>query len=117
MGPFRFLRKKLMASVTDDYVRAVGTTLPDPRGPVGATSGGQRQALAFARTIGGAAKMLVLDEPTAALGLRERHQFVNAINRLRTEQGVAVLLITHNTEELRGPGRSRRRVASRAAVP
>ena len=53
-----------MGEVTDEYVRAVGVTLPDPRAPVGAYSGGQRQALAFARAIRGAAKMLVLDEPT-----------------------------------------------------
>lgn len=100
-GPFRFLRKKQMAAVTDEYVKAIGVTLPDPRAPVGAYSGGQRQALAFARAIRGAARLLVLDEPTAALGLRERHEVINAINRLRTEQGVGVLLITHNIEELR----------------
>jgi ABC-type sugar transport system ATPase subunit len=100
-GPFRFLRKRRMAAMTNQYVSSVGVTLPDPRAPVGAYSGGQRQALAFARAIRGAARLLVLDEPTAALGVRERTEVIAAINRLRRERGVSVILITHNIEELR----------------
>jgi ABC-type sugar transport system ATPase subunit len=100
-GPLRFLRKRQMAAITAQHISAVGVTLPDPRAPVGAYSGGQRQALAFARALRGAARLLVLDEPTAALGVRERTEVINAINRLRSERGVSVILITHNIEELR----------------
>ena len=62
-------------------------------------SGGQRQAIAVARSTVFARKVVILDEPTAALGLRESRQVLDLIAALR-EQGNAVILITHNMEHV-----------------
>ena len=62
-------------------------------------SGGQRQAIAVARATVFARKVVILDEPTAALGLRESRQVLNLIATLR-DQGNAVILITHNMEHV-----------------
>jgi D-xylose transport system ATP-binding protein len=62
-------------------------------------SGGQRQAIAVARAAAFARKLVILDEPTAALGLRESRQVLDLIRLLRDE-GNAVILITHNMEHV-----------------
>jgi len=62
-------------------------------------SGGQRQAIAVARSTVFARKVVILDEPTAALGLRESRQVLNLVAALR-DQGNAVILITHNMEHV-----------------
>jgi D-xylose transport system ATP-binding protein len=62
-------------------------------------SGGQRQAVAFARAIAFASSIVILDEPTAALGIRETENVSKLIKRL-PEQGAAVILISHNLEQV-----------------
>ena len=62
-------------------------------------SGGQRQAIAVARAVAFASKVVILDEPTAALGLRESRRVLDLVRRL-VEQGTAVILISHNLEEV-----------------
>lgn len=71
------------------------TTLQDVTVPVENLSGGQRQAVAVARAAAFGSKVVVLDEPTAALGVRESNQVLNLIGRLR-ERGVSVILVSHN---------------------
>jgi simple sugar transport system ATP-binding protein len=66
---------------------------------VRALSGGQRQAVAIARAIYWQARLLIMDEPTAALGVRERALVLSLVNRLR-EQGVAIIVVSHNLEEI-----------------
>ena len=66
---------------------------------LGLLSGGQRQAIAVARAAAFARKVIILDEPTAALGLRELRQVLDLIRLLRDE-GKAVILITHNMEHV-----------------
>ena len=73
---------------------ACRSTLPDPRAAVGLMSGGQRQAIAVARAAAFASKVVILDEPTAALGLRESRRVLDLILRLRDE-GRAVIVISH----------------------
>jgi len=62
-------------------------------------SGGQRQAIACARAVAFATKVLILDEPTAALGVRESNSVLQLIRRL-PEQGVSVIMISHNLEHV-----------------
>jgi ABC-type sugar transport system ATPase subunit len=62
-------------------------------------SGGQRQAVAVARAAAFARKVVILDEPTAALGVRESRQVMGLVQRLR-EEGNAVILITHNMDQV-----------------
>ena len=74
-------------------------TLPKLDVVVAKMSGGQRQAIAVARSTVFARKVVILDEPTAALGLRESRQVLNLVATLR-DHGNAVILITHNMEHV-----------------
>jgi D-xylose transport system ATP-binding protein len=77
----------------------LGVQIPNMRTLVGLLSGGQRQAIAVAKGISAARRLVILDEPTAALGLRERGNVLRLIRQLPAV-GVAVILISHNLEEV-----------------
>lgn len=76
-------------------LEALGIELADLHRPVGTLSGGQRQAVAIARAVHYGAKLLILDEPTSALGVRQAAQVLKVIARMR-EKGLGVVFITHN---------------------
>ncbi len=93
---FRALDRSGMRQEARDQVQKLGiSTLQDVSVAVENLSGGQRQAVAVARAAAFGSKVVVLDEPTAALGVRESNQVLELISRLR-EQGVPVILISHN---------------------
>jgi D-xylose transport system ATP-binding protein len=75
------------------------TTIKDVRAHVSSLSGGQRQAVAIARSLLGAPKVVLLDEPTAALGVSQTEQVLALIMRLR-ERGLGVVVISHNLENV-----------------
>ena len=75
------------------------TTLGSVRTEVGSLSGGQRQSVAIARSLLGQPKVVLLDEPTAALGVAQTAQVLNLIQRLR-ERGLGVVVISHNLENV-----------------
>ncbi|MEV5833420.1 ATP-binding cassette domain-containing protein [Nocardia sp. NPDC052112] len=83
-----------------DLLRSLDVKIKDVRAPVSALSGGQRQSVAIARALLGQPKMVILDEPTAALGVEQTAQVLALIGRLR-ERGLAVLLISHNLVDVR----------------
>jgi ABC-type sugar transport system ATPase subunit len=95
----RFLRKRSMDAEARQVISRLKVTLPDLEVVVAKMSGGQRQAVAVARATVFARKVVILDEPTAALGLRESRQVLDLIATLR-DQGNAVILITHNMEQV-----------------
>ncbi len=99
--PLRLLDRRSMEAATITALEDVGVRIPDMRIPTRKFSGGQRQALAFARATRAKSRLLILDEPTAALGVEESGNVVRTVQRLRRDRGVAVLLITHNLEEMR----------------
>lgn len=99
LGPFGFVRKRDMRKVTSDALNRLQIGVKDPNAEVGLMSGGQRQAIAVARAEAFASNVVVLDEPTAALGLRESGKVIDLIKRL-PEQGISVILISHNMEEV-----------------
>ena len=75
------------------------TTLRSVRTEVGSLSGGQRQSVAIARSLLGEPKVVILDEPTAALGVAQTHQVLELITRLR-DRGLGVVVISHNLQNV-----------------
>jgi D-xylose transport system ATP-binding protein len=90
----RFMQRRAMSTATREVLDRLHVGLPDLERPVGLMSGGQRQAVAVARATAFAARLVILDEPTAALGVREARGVLDLINRLRGE-GKAVIVISH----------------------
>jgi simple sugar transport system ATP-binding protein len=94
-GPARRVDWNEAARVTLRELETVGIRLRDPAQAVGSLSGGERQCVAIARAIHFGAKVLILDEPTSALGVREAALVLRLVNETR-QRGLAVLFITHN---------------------
>lgn len=95
----RFLQRGKMHAATAAALDRLKVSLPSLDATVALMSGGQRQAVAVARAAMFARKLVILDEPTAALGLRESRKVLDLIAQLRDE-GNAVILITHNMEHV-----------------
>ncbi|RNF81118.1 sugar ABC transporter ATP-binding protein [Streptomyces botrytidirepellens] len=91
-----------------ELMHTLSIRIPDVRAPVAILSGGQRQAVAISRSLLGAPKVLLLDEPTAALGVEQTSQLLDLIEELR-DRGLGVLLISHNMGDIKA-------VADRVAV-
>ena len=75
------------------------TTLGSVRTEVGSLSGGQRQSVAIARTLIGEPKVVLFDEPTAALGVQQTAQVLGLVKRLKDE-GLGIVMISHNLEDV-----------------
>jgi ABC-type sugar transport system ATPase subunit len=95
----RLLRTRAMDRDAAAVLDRLKVKLPKFDAPVALMSGGQRQAIAVARATVFARKLVILDEPTAALGLRESRKVLDLVAQLRAE-GNAVILITHNMEHV-----------------
>jgi len=92
--PFRLMKRREMARNSQELVGRLKINIPSKAASVGMMSGGQRQAIAVARSAAFASKVVILDEPTAALGLRESRQVLDLILLLRDE-GCAVIVVSH----------------------
>ena len=99
VGPFAWVDKKQATALTRERLTTVGARLPDMHASVRRLSGGQRQAIAIARATVRAHRMIMFDEPTAALGLGQRRTTLELIRRV-ADQGVAVIVISHNLEDV-----------------
>ena len=80
-------------------LRTLSAKIPSVRIPIASLSGGQRQTVAIARSLVGKPKVVMLDEPTAALGVAQTAEVLNLIERLR-ETGLGVILISHNMADV-----------------
>ncbi len=94
-----FLDEGKMRGQAEEMLRQLKIDLPSPKARVRDLSGGQRQSVAIGRAIFWKAKLIILDEPTAALGVRERTNVLDLIKSLK-QQGVAVILISHNLTDV-----------------
>jgi ABC-type sugar transport system ATPase subunit len=93
------LRGKKMTGQTRDVLQQLGVSLPDSKVPVRYLSGGQRQAVAIGRVLAWGSKVIILDEPTAALGVQESRQVLEMIKRMKAD-GRTIVLITHNMDHV-----------------
>ena len=83
-----------------ELLRQLSAKIPSVRIPIASLSGGQRQTVSIARSLLGDPKLIILDEPTAALGVAQTAEVLNLVDRLR-DRGLGVILISHNMEDVR----------------
>ncbi|NRQ51206.1 sugar ABC transporter ATP-binding protein [Aeromicrobium sp. YC3-14] len=95
VGPFRKLDVDEMKRISKDELAAMGIDLRDVEQPIGTLSGGERQCVAIARAVYFGARVLILDEPTAALGVKQSGVVLKYIAKAR-DRGLGVVFITHN---------------------
>lgn len=93
--PLRVLDVRSAIETTRQELHAIGIDLDDVRRPIATLSGGQRQCVAIARAVHQGAKVLILDEPTSALGVRQSRIVLRYIAQTK-ERGIGVVLVTHN---------------------
>lgn len=94
-GPLKRMDNARMNAATMEAMRRMGINLRAPDQAVGTLSGGERQTVAIARAVYFGARILILDEPTSALGVRQTSNVLATIDRVR-KQGVGVVFISHN---------------------
>jgi simple sugar transport system ATP-binding protein len=94
-GPFRMLDRRAGRATARRALAEMGIDLRDVEQPVGTLSGGERQCVAIARAVHFGAKVLILDEPTAALGVKQAGVVLRYVAQAR-DRGLGVVLITHN---------------------
>jgi simple sugar transport system ATP-binding protein len=94
--PVPFLSNAIMRREARRALDDIGINIPRLDVPVARLSGGQRQAIAVARTVYGAANILLLDEPLAAMGAKEGGTILELIQRLKEEGNVSIIMVLHN---------------------
>ncbi len=99
LGPFSILDRKAMRERTQAALDRTAVRIPNLSNPIRNMSGGQRQCVAIARAAAFASKLIIMDEPTAALGVQETGQVENIIRGLK-ERGVPMILVSHNLRQV-----------------
>jgi simple sugar transport system ATP-binding protein len=95
-GPLRLLNNRAMRQRAAECLEEIGVRVPSVDLPVEQLSGGQRQAIAVARAVNSNAKILLLDEPLAAMGAREAALIIELVTRLKEKSGLSIVMIMHN---------------------
>jgi inositol transport system ATP-binding protein len=99
LGPFSFLNERKMLERSQKALGATGVKIPDLHNKIRNMSGGQRQCVAISRSASFASKLIIMDEPTAALGVQETAQVENIIRGLK-QRGIPLVLISHNLRQV-----------------
>ena len=99
LGPFSVLDRKTMREKTMEALKTTAVKIPNVDNPIRNMSGGQRQCVSIARTAAFASKLVIMDEPTAALGVQETAQVENIIRGLKG-RGVPLILVSHNLRQV-----------------
>ncbi|MDL1899920.1 sugar ABC transporter ATP-binding protein [Anaerolineae bacterium CFX9] len=95
IGPIQVLDKRQMAEKAREALADIGIRIRDANEQVGSLSGGERQSIAIGRAVYFGKKLLILDEPTSALSVKQTEEVLNYIRRAK-ERGLSVIFITHN---------------------
>lgn len=99
IGRFGVLDRRRSEAIAREHISAVGVDLHDYGAPIRQLSGGQRQAIAIGRVLTGFSRLVIFDEPTAALGVRQRRSTLRIIKDT-AQTGVATVVVSHNLEEI-----------------
>lgn len=99
LGPFSFLNERRMLERAKDALLRTGVRIPDLKLRIRHMSGGQRQCVAISRAATFASKLIIMDEPTAALGVQETAQVESIIRNLK-KRGIPLILISHNLRQV-----------------
>lgn len=99
LGGLSILNRRKMTARAEQLLNEIGVNVPGVRDIVGGLSGGQRQGVAIARAAGWGSQLIIMDEPTAALGVQETAHVHDIIRGLQS-RGVAVLLVSHNMKQV-----------------
>ncbi len=99
LGPLSVIDEVSMEKRAIDVLRGLSVKIPSVRTAIASLSGGQRQSVAVARSVMWDARIVILDEPTAALGVAQTAQVLDLIRRLR-DQGLGVVVISHNLADV-----------------
>jgi ABC-type sugar transport system ATPase subunit len=99
LGLFRVLDNSHMLKESRKVLEKLDILIPSLRNPIRALSGGQRQAVAISRSIYWDAKFLIMDEPTAALGVAEQKKVLDLVNRLKAH-GIGIIIISHQLHDV-----------------
>jgi simple sugar transport system ATP-binding protein len=94
--PIPLVRNPLMKREARQALDEIGIDIPSLNAPVARLSGGQRQAIAVARTVHSDADILLLDEPLAAMGAKEGAQILDLVQRIKDEGRISIIMILHN---------------------
>lgn len=103
VGPFKFYDTEKANTVTMQEMARMGINLREADQAVGTLSGGERQTVAIARAVYFGARVLILDEPTSALGVRQTANVLSTIDKVR-KNGIGVIFITHNVRHAMAVG-------------
>jgi simple sugar transport system ATP-binding protein len=101
--PFRFMDMGFCDRITREEMQRIGIDVRDPGQAVGTLSGGERQCVAISRAVYFGARVLILDEPTSALGVRQTSMVLKYIDMVR-KRGLGVVFITHNVRHAMAVG-------------
>jgi fructose transport system ATP-binding protein len=99
LGPFRFLKERTMMTHSKEALERTAVKIPDLKAAIRRMSGGQRQCVAIARAASFVSKLIIMDEPTAALGVQETAQVENIIRNLKS-RGIPLILVSHNLRQV-----------------
>jgi simple sugar transport system ATP-binding protein len=100
LGPLRMLDKRAMRRLSRQYLEEIKVNVPSVEAEAEQLSGGQRQAVAVARAVRAAPKILLLDEPLAAMGARESRLIIDLVKDLAASGRVSIIVIDHNYAHL-----------------